>query len=38
MKKQYDEVMDKIEVTDEMRSRILGNIQKMDIETAPKKM
>lgn len=31
MKKRYDEVMDRIEVTDEMRGRILGNIQKMDI-------
>ena len=36
MKKRYDEVMDKIEVTDEMRGRILGNIQKMELETAPK--
>ena len=35
MKKRYDEVMDRIEVTDEMRGRILGNIQKMELETAP---
>ena len=34
MKKRYDEVMDRIEVTDEMRGRILGNIQKMGIESA----
>lgn len=31
MKKRYDEVMDRIEMTDEMRGRILGNIQSMDI-------
>lgn len=36
MKKRYDEVMGKIEVTSEMRGRILGNIQKMEFETAPK--
>ena len=36
LKKRYDEVMDKIEVTDEMRGRILGNIQKMELEAAPK--
>lgn len=36
MKKRYDEVMDKIEVTSEMRGRILGNIQKLELETAPK--
>lgn len=31
MKKRYDEVMDRIELTGEMRSRILGNIQRMDL-------
>ena len=31
MKRRYDEVMDRIEVTDEMRGRILNNIQKMDL-------
>ena len=36
LKKRYDEVMDKIEVTSEMRGRILGNIQKLELETAPK--
>lgn len=36
LKKRYDEVMDRIEVTDEMRGRILGNIQKMELEAAPK--
>ena len=33
MKRRYDEVMDRIEVTDEMRRRILSNLQKMDLET-----
>lgn len=33
MKRQYDEVMEKIEVTNEMRGRILANIQKMDLQT-----
>lgn len=37
MKKRYDEVMNKIEVTDEMRERILGNIQSMDIEVMPER-
>ncbi len=37
MKKRYDEVMDRIEVTDEMRGRILGNIQKMELEAAPER-
>ena len=36
LKKRYDEVMDRIEVTDEMRGRILGNIQKIELEAAPK--
>lgn len=35
MKKRYDEVMDRIEVTDEMRGRILDSIRKMDIAAAP---
>lgn len=34
LKRRYDEVMDRIEVTGEMRRRILGNIQKMDVEAA----
>ncbi len=37
MKKRYDEVMNKIEVTDEMRERILGNIQSMNIEVMPER-
>ncbi len=37
MKKRYDEVMDRIEVTDEMRGRILDNIQRMDIEVTPER-
>ncbi len=37
LKKRYDEVMDRIEVTDEMRGRILGNIQKMELEAAPER-
>lgn len=32
LKKRYDEIMEKIEVTDEMRMRILSNVQKMDLE------
>lgn len=35
MKKRYDEVMDRIEVTEQMRSRILENIRKADLEPAP---
>ena len=31
MKRRYDEVMDRIEVTGEMRERILGNLQKTDL-------
>ena len=31
MKKRYDEIMDRIEVTDEMRTRILHNLQKVDL-------
>ena len=31
MKRRYDEVMDRVEVTDEMRERILGNLQKTDL-------
>lgn len=34
MKRRYDEVMDRIEVTDEMRERILGNLQKTDLAAA----
>lgn len=34
MKRRYDEVMDRVEVTDEMRERILGNLQKIDLATA----
>ena len=34
LSKRYDEIMAHIEVTDEMKSRILNNIQKADI-TAP---
>lgn len=37
MKKRYDEVMDRIEITDEMRGRILGNIQSMDIAVMPER-
>lgn len=38
MKKRYDEIMDKIEVTDEMRERILHNLQEIDLtkHTQPK--
>lgn len=35
MKKRYDEIMDKVEVTDEMRERILSNLQKVDFENTP---
>lgn len=35
MKKRYEEVMDRIEVTDEMRGRILNHIQNMDIQVTP---
>ena len=31
MQKRYDEIMDKIEVTDEMRARILNNLRKADL-------
>lgn len=31
MKKRYDELMNRIELTGEMRNRILGNIQRMDL-------
>lgn len=37
MKNRYDEVMKNIEVTEEMRDRILGNISALDIEKGPKK-
>lgn len=37
MKKRYDEVMDRIELTGEMRSRILGNIQRMDLAAVPER-
>lgn len=36
LKKRYDEVMDRIEVTREMRERILSNIEKTDIEATQK--
>ena len=36
MKKRYDEVMDRIEVTREMRERILSNIEKTDIGATQK--
>ena len=38
MKKRYDEIMDRIEVTDEMRARILNNLQDADLmkHTQPK--
>lgn len=36
LKKRYDEVMNRIEVTGEMRERILGNIQKMDLKAKSK--
>lgn len=35
MKKQYDEIMDKIEVTEQMRSRILHNVYQSDIFPEP---
>ena len=35
MKNRYDEVMNKIEVTDEMRNRILQNLQSVDFEQKP---
>ena len=35
MSKRYDAVMEKIEVTDEMRRRILAHIDGMDLEAAP---
>ena len=31
MKKRYDEIMDHIEVTDEMRARILTNLREADL-------
>ncbi|WP_092247107.1 hypothetical protein [Lacrimispora sphenoides] len=37
MKNKYDEVMKNIEVTDEMRDRILNNISKLDLEKTYKK-
>lgn len=36
MSKRYNEVMEKIEVTDAMRRRILANIDKMDLNAAPR--
>lgn len=38
MKKRYDEIMDQIEVTDEMRARILNNLREADLtkQTQPK--
>lgn len=35
MTKRYDKVMEKIQVTDAMRRRILANIGKLDLEAAP---
>lgn len=35
MKRQYDEIMEKIEVTDEMRARILSHLQAVDIQQKP---
>lgn len=34
LKRRYDEVMDRVEVTDAMRRRILGNLQKLDLAAA----
>lgn len=36
MSKRYDAVMEKIEVTDAMRQRILANLGKMELSTAPR--
>lgn len=36
LSKRYDAVMEKIEVTDEMRRRILAHIDGMDLEAAPR--
>lgn len=36
MKMRYNQIMDKIEVTDEMRNRILNHIQNVDLEDSPK--
>lgn len=36
MNKRYDEVMEKLKVTDAMRQRILANINKMDLDAAPR--
>ena len=36
LKKRYDEIMDYIEVTEQMRSRILNNIQQADVSAPPK--
>lgn len=38
MKKEYDEIMEHIEVTSEMRQRILQHIQEEDISPAPAKV
>lgn len=38
LKNRYDEVMKNIEVTDEMRDRILNNIDTLDFEKPPKKV
>jgi len=37
LKNKYDEVMKNIEVTDEMRDRIINNISKLDLEKTSKK-
>lgn len=36
LNKRYDEVMERIEVTDAMRRRILANLDKMDLTAAPR--
>lgn len=36
MSKRYDAVMERIEVTDAMRQRIMSNIGKMDLDAAPR--
>lgn len=38
LKNRYDEVMKNVEVTDEMRDRILNNINAVDFEEPPKKV
>lgn len=38
MRRAYDEIMDRIEVTEEMRQRVLSRIAQEDIEPAPPKV